>query len=59
MLRFNVIVVLRQRRLDFLNLELSQSALKLIAAAGASSELHRKSQLVFGAGILFIARARG
>jgi hypothetical protein len=52
MLRFNVIVVLWQRRLDFLKLKLGQRALKLIAAADGSRELHSQTQLEFGASIL-------
>jgi len=59
MLRFNVIVAPWQRRLDFLNLKLSQRALELIAAADGSSKLARERKLKLRAGILFIARARG
>jgi hypothetical protein len=44
---------------NLLNLELTVCRLELIAAADASGELDSKTQLLFGAGILFIARARG
>jgi hypothetical protein len=44
---------------NLLNLELIQRTLELIAAADRSGELDSKTQLQFGAGILFIARARG
>ena len=44
-------------RLDFLNFELTECRLELITAAHGSRELRRETQLKFGAGIFFVARA--